>query len=252
MRRLQAHRRFDVRGAVHAPTGGNDVSPDEIDDLWGWWRADLGVTVTGAGVSLWEDQSANGHNFAQATDADRPAYNLADSNFGGKATIDFDSSNTEFLSVAPTWIATGAAEFYVVIKINNDPPGASADTGCWRTRSTTVDAHFPFTDGTIFDSVCSNSRHTVGNPTPDMSTAARLYNVASQSGSYIARMDTTQLVNDGNSVGFSGTFLLGASSSTRYLDGQIAEVVMYESILSTTDREALETYFKNRYSLTGY
>lgn len=33
---------------------------------------DVGVTVTGQGVSLWEDQGANGYDAAQATDADRP------------------------------------------------------------------------------------------------------------------------------------------------------------------------------------
>lgn len=253
MRRLQAHRRFSCeRGVVSAPSS-SDTSPDAIADLWGWWRADLGITTTGLGVSLWEDQTSNGHDFAQSTDADRPAHNASDSNFGGQASVDFDSSNSEFLSVVPTWTSSTALDIYIVFLLNADPPGAAADTGCWRTHSTPSTAHFPFTDGNVYDSIGSTTRHTVGNPSSDMSAAARLYNVSSSAGSYLARLDTTQLVDDGtNTAGFSGTFFLGTSGSSRYLDGQIAEIAIYESVLSADDRSALETYFRNRYSLTGY
>lgn len=38
-----------------------------------WYRYNTGITVTGAGVSTWADQSGNGRNLLQGTDANRPA-----------------------------------------------------------------------------------------------------------------------------------------------------------------------------------
>lgn len=38
-----------------------------------WFRYNTGITVTGAGVSQWDDQSGNGRHLKQGTDGNRPA-----------------------------------------------------------------------------------------------------------------------------------------------------------------------------------
>jgi len=38
-----------------------------------WFRYGVGITVTGAGVSTWADQSGNGRDLLQGTDTNRPA-----------------------------------------------------------------------------------------------------------------------------------------------------------------------------------
>lgn len=38
-----------------------------------WFRYGVGITVTGAGVSQWDDQSGNGRHLKQGTDTNRPA-----------------------------------------------------------------------------------------------------------------------------------------------------------------------------------
>lgn len=38
-----------------------------------WFRRGMGVTITGAGVSQWDDQSGNGRHLKQGTDTNRPA-----------------------------------------------------------------------------------------------------------------------------------------------------------------------------------
>jgi hypothetical protein len=38
-----------------------------------WYRFNTGITVTGAGVSTWADQSGNGRDLLQGTDANRPS-----------------------------------------------------------------------------------------------------------------------------------------------------------------------------------
>jgi hypothetical protein len=37
-----------------------------------WFRYGTGITITGSGVSQWDDQSGNGRHLLQATDANRP------------------------------------------------------------------------------------------------------------------------------------------------------------------------------------
>jgi hypothetical protein len=48
------------------------LAPDAVPGLAAWWRLGVGVTVTGAGVSQWNDQSGNARHLLQAVDANRP------------------------------------------------------------------------------------------------------------------------------------------------------------------------------------
>ena len=53
--------------------GGGVISPDDLPNLAAWYQYGVGITVTGAGVSQWADQSGNARHLVQATDAARPA-----------------------------------------------------------------------------------------------------------------------------------------------------------------------------------
>ncbi len=66
---------------------------DQIDNQLLHLKGTLDVTVTGAGVSTWADQSGESKDFVQTTDADRP-------NYVSSAYLDFDKANTEFLERA--------------------------------------------------------------------------------------------------------------------------------------------------------
>jgi hypothetical protein len=50
-------------GAIVGPPSTNRAA---------WWRLNTGITITGSGVSQWDDQSGNGNHLLQATDARRP------------------------------------------------------------------------------------------------------------------------------------------------------------------------------------
>ncbi|MCR4300719.1 MAG: hypothetical protein NUV51_03840 [Sulfuricaulis sp.] len=68
---------------------------DNPASLVAWFRMGVGVTVTGAGVSTWADQSGNGNDLLQATDTNRPAYD-------GSAIITFDGADNFMRCVAFT------------------------------------------------------------------------------------------------------------------------------------------------------
>lgn len=73
-------------------SGGAITSPLGISGLVAWYRADLGVTITGSGVSTWADQSGLGDankNLLQGTDANRPTLNASDAAYNNQTTLSF-------------------------------------------------------------------------------------------------------------------------------------------------------------------
>lgn len=42
-----------------------------------WYRADMGISLVGARIAAWADQSGNGHHLLQTTDALRPVQSIA-------------------------------------------------------------------------------------------------------------------------------------------------------------------------------
>ncbi len=54
-----------------------------------WLRADIGITLEGANVSAWADQSGVGNDFSQPSPANQPAYQATTPTLNGQASIDF-------------------------------------------------------------------------------------------------------------------------------------------------------------------
>jgi hypothetical protein len=79
-----------------------------------WLRADVGVTVTGSGVSLWADQSGNGNNAVQAVDANRPPLDTV----GGRPAVATDA--VRYLTIPDNaslrMVAGQAFGVYVVLR----------------------------------------------------------------------------------------------------------------------------------------
>lgn len=75
-------------------------TPASISGCILWLRADLGVTTTPSKVSAWADQSGNGNDFVQATDARRPTYTASDANFNGLPVV---------TGVATAWLSSVGA-----------------------------------------------------------------------------------------------------------------------------------------------
>jgi hypothetical protein len=223
--------------------------------------AQLGFSGVADGTALasWTDGSGNGHTPAQATNQRKPLY---DADIGdGLPGVRFNRIDFSHLVWASDpFSGLTAAEFFVVVKLDADPPAGSDYTGLWHLSGDASNkSHFPYTDGTIYESAGTSSRKTVGNPTPSLTTQ-RLYNVSSASGAFTVRLDTTQLYTTGsNTVGFpnygSGhKASLGAEtlSNSFGLNGWIREFRAYATIRSGPERAAIETELKAKWGLTGY
>ncbi len=60
-----------AKGMISSAGGG--FLPTDLENLVAWYRFNTDVTVVGAGVDTWTDQSGNGNDLRQTTDTNRPS-----------------------------------------------------------------------------------------------------------------------------------------------------------------------------------
>jgi len=69
-------------------------TPEEMNGIVHWWRADLGVTLSSGTVTQWTDQIA-GKNLTQEGSSTAPDYVSSDSTMNNQAAIEFGNGGTD-------------------------------------------------------------------------------------------------------------------------------------------------------------
>lgn len=203
-------------------------NPSTVSNLKLWLRADRGVTLNGSTVSNWADQSGNNNHATQATAGNQPTF-LANSINTNLPSIQFDGVD-DFMSLTSLIGNNGTPQdhtVFVVMKRRVDTnQGYLGYSGggtyflqqgsVWWCHNNTKSA--AMTNGVWY------LRTNIGDATTPQtrfhSNSVDLGNVAA---SAIIAIDR---------IGFG---------FTQYLDGQIAEILVYNKILSSQE----ETYINN-------
>lgn len=137
-----------------------------------WFRADTGVTVTGQGVSTWADQSGNGRDLLQGTDASRPPYLSYSASAGKYLYLPGVAGNYASTPDSVAASITGDIELQIRLSLNDWTPAAAmsvlskADSNTTRSYYMTVNA----TTGTLVMS--SSPDGTAGSQVSGTSSAA--------------------------------------------------------------------------------
>lgn len=142
----------------------------------------------------------------------------------------------------PNWSATGITEAtgIVVIKRNADPP---ADAEFWGYGSGAT-SHLPYTDGVIYDDFATDTRKTVGNPTPSMASW-RIYSARSMTNLWKANLDGVELFSTTtNTVGFSA-----ATSIWQWPDTNIAAHLVFAKYLNAGQLNAVGRYLGEKFRI---
>lgn len=225
--------------------GGGAFSPADVSGLYQWLDASQLSLSDNDAVSSWTDESGNGRHATQGTGGNQPIFKTGIVN--SLPVIRFDGTD-DFLSLGD-FSAFTEGEAFVVFKLNADPPATSATTGFWW-MGNTASAHFPWTDGVIYDDFGNDARKTTVDPTPAL-TSWRVYNVYSAANDWQSFIDGVSQHSTGtNTVYFAATAVLGHSASTSYhLDGDVAEFILYSNKLSGGDRAAVQSYLDTKYAL---
>ena len=212
---------------------------------------DAGTTpVSSDGDAIYQanDKSGNNRHITQSTSGARPAYKTNVQN--GLSIARFDGSS-DFFSVPNFLTALSIGEVFIVVKIDTDPPANAAQTGLWKIGSDTVATHFPYTDSGVYDDFGSTVRKTSGNPTAALTTP-RTYHVISKSSLWTSWVNETQHYTTAtNTVEFTIAGTIGKSSdagNSYFLDGDIAEIVLYGAELSSADKALVAGYLTGKWA----
>jgi len=204
--------------------GGTIPSQISGMDLWLNASSITGVS-SGNPVSSWTDSSGNSNNFSQANASLKPLYETNVLN--GQPAVQF-APNQE---LTQSGSLTHGSVFIV------------------GSRSSTSEPFAEVGGGTI-----SNNRGLIGLYYPTYATYANYWvNGVTQGGNGGGGSVNTQSIFSGTATGtplYSTTFALGQGTpSYAYLQGDIEEMIIYSTALSTANREAVESYLQAKYNV---
>jgi hypothetical protein len=233
-------------------------TPASIAGLKLWLDADDASTITlnGSNVSQWNDKSTNAFNFAQATAANQPARTLSGQNGRTVLTFDVDAltnASIDWGSSASTLFFVGKEDDVAGNSWQNFFTTGTGATGQWgygiETNATSPNnnrisvfdigqAHFPFASkftNSNADVLCFTTQGISGG-----SLTANLFKNGTADGSNPVSVFTT--------TSAAGARIGSAASMIEPYYGTICEIIMYDSVLSTTDRNKVEDYLKTKWA----
>ena len=219
----------------------------------------LWLSDTGSDAGTWPDLSGNNRHALQATTANQPS--IISSALNGRQVRRFDGSN-DFLSCGDVCdFGAGTISMAVVVKIATGT--TAAIIGKSRAAGTAARYGILRDSGTL-KAFSYFSSEVSANKTSDTSSAYRIMTCVFTrarastlwiNGTQAATATASSVTGDYNSTDI---VMLGAYQSTTggtpplagsYLNGDIAEAFIFQSTLSTTDRQALETYLNAKWAI---
>lgn len=213
-----------------------------------WLAADAIAGVSdGGNITTWADASGNSNNgTATGLLGVRPTYQANIIN--GKPVVRFYGSSQTYFTFPNFASGFTAGEVFIVVKTTSDP-GAS-NGGLWHFSSDAGNTHYCYADGMIYDNFGTDSRKNTVNPTPSLASW-NIYNVSSGAGNWTSRLNGTVIyVTGSNTVAFGTSPKLGESvGGGTDLTGDVAEFILYNSVLDTTTRASVVSYLQGKYGI---
>ena len=208
-----------------------------------WFKAETGVTKDTAGLVLaWQDQSGNNNHATQATSANQPKF--TDFAFGIGAGVQFDGN--DYLTSA-TGMPTGSYTKIVRFKAVGTGTIQNLISSPVAGNASARDHAFfaPNLQPTIFHSGSTLSSNQQ-IPSGASVVAACTFDAANNEAKvYVDGVLRASGFLDGpNTI---ASFQLGAFAASAFLAGGLAEVIVYDHVLSNPDRAAVFAYLDDKY-----
>jgi len=256
---------------------GSSFNPLSISGLQLWLDASAPETLFDAtsggslvaadgGVARWEDKSGNGRHATQATSGNRPLRKTGVQN--GRGVLRFDGANdslatpafhisaangycTAFIVAATASIAETASALHFVCQDNSSIPPRTFQL--FRRNGDKLQSvwfnNFSETSalGVVEVSISANT-FFCGSVSVGDSVAMRKNGIL---GATFLSAPTTSIDRRGGAL-FIGarTNQIDESSALDFVQGDICEIIIYNSALSATDREAVENYLIAKWGIT--
>jgi hypothetical protein len=250
-------------------------SPTDISGLQLWLDATTGlfdatsggsaVTTDGSAVARWEDQSGNGYHFDQSTSSNRPVLKTSIQN--SKNVLRFDGSNDILGGPSNLKFTYPVSIFCVVSKRGGSDYQGIYGTGILQPAtgyglfiSSTTDNSGAFSTQVRSDAnnsnLASTNYYTAALPTTnaffigagiiDSSSNKAYFNNGSEDS--LSHSIVSGTPNRGVGVGarYGG---IDNTSPGFYFNGDIAEIIVYNSALASSDRGSVRDYLNSKWSI---
>jgi len=237
------------RSSVIAAVANKGFSPLNVSGLQLWLDASDETTITesSGAVSQWDDKSGNANHVSNGTAAEQPTTGTRTIN--SLNALDFDGGDV--LEASPGVGITGSSNRTMIAvfepdSVGNEPfmsLGANTSLNLFRIQSEISVRHNGA--NVIFDTAMTVSAPGIVSVIQDGSTVIDVsawldgvsLGVSSSFGDALT-LDTTDRVD------------IGGANGAGEANGAIAEVLVYDSALSTTDREAVEAWLAQKWNIT--
>lgn len=219
------------------------AAPNTLSGLHAWWKADSLVLANGAAVASWADSGSGGFTATQATAGLRPTY--VTNVVNGLPVVRFTGGAARFLVSGASSSLTDETIFVVLNHGGRAIEPIRATSG----------------DGGVIFQVRAGIMALSGQNTGirrDATTVTNATNFFVQSASHTTAA-TAFYVNGaaaGSGIGLTPTAgrttVIGADpvAAAEYVDGDIAELIVYNRVLTTAERATVHSYLQDRYAIT--
>ena len=230
------------------PTPTPGFLPTDLTSLQAWYDASQ---LTGSTVPTWTDESGNGYDavIGTGTEPTLTAAGLNDLNVVTFTDVTHDMTISSALM-------TGATEggMIAVAQLVSDPPSSESYAGAILDAFTpnSSASHWPYSDGTIYDTWGTPDRKVPGDPTPSL-TSPRIWSTSSAASDWQAYLDGVEFyATTSNTMNFgTATRRLGWNQASLRLHGFIAEIIVVDQALDETTRQKLEGYLAWKWGLVA-
>jgi len=204
-----------------------------------WLKADCTTNP----VADWLDQSGGNNNAVQAFGEVQPT--LVANALNGRPVVHFNGN--QYLTLPDLMNGANAGEIFMVVK--------SATDGGYRRMmrfgTSGYGSCYPWVDGKVYEDFGSTVQYGLGNP-PQALNQYHIYNVSSKTNEWVARFDGLEEHREtSNTVAFSTNPLIGHSNSENFA-GDIAEIIIYDHVLTLTERDRVQYYLAAKYLLADF
>ena len=200
------------------------------------------VAVNGDTVALWKDKSGNNRDASQPTGAQQPLYNLVSNN--GQSAVRFDGAD-DLLNVDLSFLVGNQYTFFVVEgKRSTQNNNYFLGTGTGATNEGLHVGYRGDTDYTLAQ-YANDLEYVNGSLQLTSTQVFRTWLNMLDGAGHTIFLNGTPVSSNGNTSPFLtanfGTVGRGFTGGTQY-NGDIAEVIFFNSALTPSARQAVETY----------
>ena len=211
-------------------------------------RADLGITPNGSTVSAWADQSGNGNSVAQATPGKQPTYN-ASGGPNGTPYLNFVNANAQVLAGATNPVAsTTNVTIYIVLQLSSPTTNATA----YNIGNSIGASYLHSANARDFVAIgLVDQQDTTNVATSSFEKWTLTYGAGPSATLRVNGVAHTLSPNNTSPAAAAAAQYVGAGSNgtTSYLQGNIAEIIVFNGVHAAAQIAQNESYLFARYGL---